>query len=76
MVDPKLKAKADENAAMTGAVRPTSVYCQTCKFAHGEAPWADDPLKANCEVYTYGDSLKPHDVMFNGAPCEFYVKKE
>ena len=72
----KLIAKKDEEAAMTGVIRPNPVYCRTCKWSHGKAPYADTPEKANCMVYE--KEFKPREVLFTGAKCAFYIelKKE
>lgn len=72
----ELIAKTNDRINMTGAKRPMAVWCQTCKNANGEAPWANGPEKANCKVYQYGDMLKPRDVLFNGADCEFYESED
>jgi hypothetical protein len=51
----------------------TNKACQTCLFAHGEPPWADSPDKGNCMIYEPDDlGDKPTDVLFHGAPCEYY----
>lgn len=72
-MDEKLKAKVDEEVAMTGAIRPEPAYCRSCMWAHSEQPFADGPDKANCRKYM--DTLKPWDVLFDGAPCDFYIKE-
>lgn len=51
-------------------------YCEMCKYANGEPPWADLPGKSNCKVYRYEDGLmKPYDVVHFGAECEFFEPK-
>lgn len=75
-MDSKLKAKMDEQAAMTGARRPNPVKCRTCKFSHGKAPWENGPEKANCAIFAYGTELKPKDILFEGADCDFYVEEK
>jgi hypothetical protein len=55
--------------------QPNPKACETCMFSHGEAPWADEPIKGCCEIYEYPDS-KPHEVYFDGAECENYEKDE
>ena len=72
-VDVLLKRKKDEEAQMTGAIRPNPVYCRTCKWSHGKAPYADLPEKANCIVYD--KEFKPKEVLFDGAECDFYLRK-
>lgn len=64
----------------TGSAQPKANQkakcCQDCIFSHGEAPFADSPNKAYCEMYPKGmSSGKPHDVYFNGAFCELYEKE-
>jgi hypothetical protein len=56
------------------AIQPNPKACETCIFSHGEAPWADNPIKASCEIYEYPES-KPHEVYFEGAACEYYEKE-
>jgi hypothetical protein len=51
----------------------TNKACKTCIFAHGEAPWADSPLKNYCMMYEREDGQgKPDDVSYEGADCEYY----
>jgi hypothetical protein len=55
--------------------QPNPKACETCMFSHGEAPWANEPIKGCCEIYEYPD-IKPLDVYFDGAECENYEKDE
>lgn len=71
-IEEKLKKKKDEEAAMIGAIKPNPVYCRTCKWSHGKAPYADAPEKANCMVYE--KEFKPRKVLFDGAQCAFYIQ--
>lgn len=58
---------------MMGWITANPVYCQTCRFARGEPPFADAPNKASCMIYE-NPELKPDDVYFYGKPCEYYEK--
>lgn len=64
-----------------GLIFATNEACQTCIFAEGEVEWNGktlvlDPGKDFCLVYEPDDSDgKPHDVSFEGAPCEWYEEK-
>lgn len=65
-----------------GIVFATNKACQTCLFSTGEVIWNGKKLildanKCFCLVYEPDDSNgKPHDVAFDGAPCEYYEKEE
>ena len=63
----------DENHLFVSA---SNKACQSCTFAHGEAPWADTPMKACCMIYERdaGES-KPTEVSYDGADCEYYEKE-
>lgn len=68
-MDEKLKAKKDEEAAMTGAIQPNPVYCKTCiNVADGEL----GPYKGFCDMFP---DDKPREVFFDGAECEVYAEK-
>lgn len=64
-----------------GIAFATNKACQTCIFAEGVVDWNGrklvlDPDKDFCEMYEPDDSNgKPHDVSFEGAPCEWYEAK-
>jgi hypothetical protein len=59
-----------------GAIVATCKRCQTCKYAHGEAPWADTPNKCNCEMYPpESGEIKPTEVLFDGGDCLYYEPK-
>lgn len=65
----KLKAKKDEEAAMTGAIQPDPVQCKTClHVAEGEL----GPYKGFCDMYL---DDKPKDVLFDGKNCDFYEER-
>jgi len=57
------------------AQQPNPKACKTCIFSHGESPWADDPIKASCEIFVYPD-IKPREVLFEGAECEYHEKEK
>lgn len=60
-----------------GVTHPNPVYCRSCRFAHGPAPWADTPEKGNCLMYPReSGELKPDSVAFDGKPCKYYLKDE
>jgi hypothetical protein len=57
--------------------------CQTCMFARGEPSWdVPDgyeltPDKCFCLMYDPDDlGMKPNDIAFGGADCEFYEDAE
>jgi len=65
-----------EGETMLG-VFATNEACQTCFFAHGEAPWADTPMKDFCMIYEKADGVgKPDDVAMHGAECDYYEPEE
>lgn len=74
-ISAELKKKKDDEAAQrwTG-VPPTAKQCKTCKFACPSTKYVNGYAKANCLVFV--DEDKPMDVLWNDAPCDFYVKKE
>jgi hypothetical protein len=58
------------------AMPPNPKACTTCAFAHGEAPWADTPMKAYCQIYERAEGEdKPDEVYYKGADCEYYEKE-
>ena len=70
----KLKDQWNEN---WGCDQIKPVFCKTCIFAHGEAPFADQPEKAYCAIFEHGKgSGKPPAVYYDGEPCEFYEKDD
>ena len=49
--------------------------CMTCAMAHGEPPWADNPLKSYCIAFPREMGMrKPPDVYYDGADCLRYVE--
>ena len=58
--------------------RINPVACETCMFRasieEGDAP-LDRATTGNCEIYEFPD-MKPDDVYFDGAECEFYEKAD
>ena len=60
---------------MMGGKKANPKACETCAFSHGEAPWADEPIKGCCEMFEYPDT-KPDTVYFDGAECEYYEKQK
>jgi hypothetical protein len=63
-----------EDEALLGSP-PNPKACLSCMFAHGEAPWADSPLKSNCMIFERDEGKdKPPEVYFDGADCEYYEK--
>jgi len=73
-IDELIKEKKDEEAAMTGVVKPNPIYCETCIHSHGDSPLNDGPAKLNCMMYY--DESKPREVLFDGAECEYYEKED
>lgn len=50
-----------------------NIVCTTCKYRIGKPPYADSPLKGNCQAYTYENgNSKPDSVYFDGEDCEYY----
>lgn len=55
-----------------GARHPSeNMKCKTCIYANGKPPFADGWRKSSCVVYQDPD-IKPNDVYFDGAECEYY----
>ena len=71
----ELKIKKEEQAKeLWTAVSPSAKRCRTCKFAYPDGKYAKGCEKANCYVFENGED-KPHDVLWDGANCDFYVEK-
>lgn len=75
-MDPKMekkyKASLDEKIGCRG-INPKQ--CRSCRFAHGEPPFADGPEKAYCMIYSREEGeAKPPEVYYDGQKCEFYHK--
>lgn len=52
-------------------------YCKTCRFSRGKPPFEDSPEKIYCMIYSREDGdQKPHEVYYEGQPCEHYHKDE
>lgn len=63
---------------MWTAQSPHAVACETCKFRASLASDGEQLDRAdtcNCTIYEYPDN-KPHDVLWDGAECEFYEKAD
>lgn len=64
-----------------GMVMATNKACQTCLMARGRADWLPPgqeirPDLCHCKIYEPDDGgLKPFDVAFKGAPCEWYERE-
>ena len=54
---------------MCGCTPPNYKYCPTCVFAEGK------PLLGICMMYLGGIEGKPNHV-YEGGPCEWYLKAE
>ena len=52
---------------------PNAVACETCKFRASvfNGMQKDSANIGHCEIYEYPE-IKPDDVSFDGAECEFY----
>lgn len=69
-MDEKLKAKKDEEAAMTGAIQANPVQCKTCfHCAEGKV----GAYKGFCDMYPED---KPQEVLFDGKDCDFYEERD
>lgn len=60
---------------MMGWKEVKATYCETCIFATVREPFGRLPKLANCKIYE-GSHLKPDEVVFDGAPCEYYEKEK
>ena len=75
-MDKELKIKKDEQAAeLWTATSPSAKQCRTCKFAYADTKYTKGREKANCMVYESPED-KPHEVLWDGADCEFYTEKK
>ena len=56
---------------------PNAVACETCKFRASvfNGMQKDSANIGHCEIYEYPE-IKPDDVYFDGAECEFYEKAD
>lgn len=54
---------------MCGCTPPDYKYCPTCVFAEGK------PLLGICMMYPGGMAMEPNHV-YEGGPCEWYMKAE
>lgn len=71
----ELKAKAEKKAKELWTVKsPSAVQCRTCKFAIPDTKYTKGCEKANCLVFA--DEDKPKEVLWDGASCDFYVKRK
>lgn len=60
-----------------GTTSPSNYYCYTCAYGYGAPPFADNPSKAYCMIYTRDNSTgKPKGVSFNGKKCTYYAIKD
>lgn len=57
----------------TVQVNPEKIICKTCKYKNGGQQYPHF-TKGSCEIYPSPLS-KPHDVLFEGADCPFYMKE-
>jgi hypothetical protein len=72
----KLKIKKDKEAKQLWvSVKPSAVLCKTCKFAYPNTEYTKGYEKANCQVFESPED-KPMEVLWDGADCDFYVRKE
>jgi hypothetical protein len=61
MAEKSFLDRIKDEVLVAGTVNPKA--CMTCMFAHGEAPWADTPMKAYCQIYERDDGQdKPDEV--------------
>lgn len=57
-----------------GARHPNEhMKCKTCIYSNGTPPFANGWRKACCMIYQ-DPVIKPADVYFDGADCEYYKK--
>jgi len=60
-----------------GGTQATNKACQKCRWAHGEAPFEDTPMKGSCIMYPHKNGeVKPNDVSYKGAKCIFFKAEE
>lgn len=72
----KLKIKADKKAKeIWASIPPKASLCKTCKFAYPNTEYTKGYEKANCQVFESPED-KPMEVLWDGADCDFYVRKE
>ena len=60
------------------AQSPKAIACETCKFratVAGDGTPLDRASTDTCELYE-DPERKPHDVLWDGAECEFYEKAD
>lgn len=66
---------SNENKEIFGGrhVHP-NIVCKNCVYAHGPAPFEDDPEKAYCLVYSRAKTTgKPNEIYFDGEDCEYHT---
>jgi hypothetical protein len=56
-------------------VDPNNIICKTCKHKNGGMKYPHY-TKGCCEKYPSPLFTKPHDVLFEGADCEYYEPEE
>jgi len=63
----------DSNEIFSGRRVHPRIVCRDCIWAHGPAPFVDDPEKSNCLKYPCNGARgdKPLSVYYDGEDCEF-----
>jgi hypothetical protein len=58
-------------------MQPNARACETCMFRPivFDGVEIDRANAGNCQIFEYPD-IKPKEVLFGGADCEFYEKQE
>ena len=64
-------SKREEEIIRTVQVDPLKIVCIDCRFKNMNQEYPHY-TKGTCGIYT----VKPNDIMFNGASCDYYVKEE
>ena len=60
-----------------GVIRPTVVFCKTCKHAGMEPIWGDEVEKGYCGAYRRSNGEgKPAGVLYDGMPCPRWEAKD
>ena len=62
---------------MMGGIDPNPVACETCMFRPStfRGHQLDRADTASCGIFE-DPEMKPHDVLWDGADCEFYEAKD
>ena len=60
---------------------PSEIFCHDCAFRDKTTvdirnkTIAVGVTKANCDIFVY-PNLKPHEILFDEAPCDYWVKDQ